>query len=170
MGASNVKWLLYQLLMAGLVIIFIGVLEYISRNRVIHINSGEWTTVISSNSIFIVIGVIVTFIYLIFLFEAKKEKSFFNHKVWNNMPKISGIVGVASIFLFILGGLGTINSWVEQWRSLLYIFLVYFLFLIFLFIFSFEHKKQRVTQHNQKAIHLVYLWTLLLFLFTFFLF
>lgn len=60
------------------------------------------------------------------------------------MPKICVTVGILSVILFLIGGtVGPVMAWVEQWRSLLYVFLIYFLFLIFLFIFSIEHKRHQ---------------------------
>ncbi|WP_047980952.1 hypothetical protein [Ornithinibacillus contaminans] len=165
------KWSLYQILMISLIVVSMWSLEYISGNKTIQPVSGEWTAVNSAYGTFFIVALVVTFFYLIFLFEAKKEKSCLNHPIWTIMPKISVIVGILSTILFIIGGtIGPIMTWVEQWRSLLYVFFVYFLFLIFLFIFSFEHKKQRASQQSQKSIHISYIWTLILFFVLYFLF
>lgn len=164
------KWSLYQILMLLFIAVSMWLLEYASENRTLQSTPGEWTAVNSSYSTFLIVGLVLTFIYFIFLFEAKKDKSIFNHRVWSNMPRFTFIVGVLSVVLFIVGGtMGPITSWVEQWRSLLYVFLIYFLFLIYLFIFSLEHKKERATQRNQKSIHTSYIWTLLVFFAIYFL-
>ncbi|MGJ9460634.1 hypothetical protein [Oceanobacillus sp. CF4.6] len=165
------KWSLYQILMISLIVVSMWSLEYISGNRTTQPMSGEWTAVNSAYGTFFIVALVVTFFYLIFLFEAKKEKSFLNHPIWAIMPKISVIVGILSTILFIIGGtIGPVMTWVEQWRSLLYVFFVYFLFLIFLFIFSIEHKNQRSPQQSKKSIHFSFVWTLLLFFVLFFLF
>lgn len=165
------KWSLYQIIMILLIVVSMWLLEYTSEGSTVHSTSGEWTTVISSYSTFFIVALVVTFIYFIFLFEAKKDKSLLNHPIWTNMPKISAIVGILSVILFIVGGtIGPIMIWVEQWRSLFYMFLVYFLFIIFLFIFSFEHKRQRASQLSQRSIHISFIWTLLLFFVLYFLF
>lgn len=165
------KWSLYQILMVFLIIVSMWLLEYTSENTSNQPVSEGWTAVNSAFDTFFIVALVVTFFYLIFLFEAKKEKSFLNHSIWSVMPKICIAIGILSVILFIIGGtMGPIMTWVEQWRSLLYVFLVYFLFLIFLFIFSLEHKKQRSSQQSEKTIHTSYIWTLLLFFFLFFLF
>lgn len=165
------KWSLYQILMIIFIVVSMWLLEYTSENRTVQSTSGEWTAVISPYATFFIVALVVTFIYLIFLFEAKKDKSFLNHSIWNNMPKISVILGIVSVILFIIGGtIGPVMTWVEQWRSLLYVLFVYFLFLIFLFIFSIEHKNQRATKHRQRSIHISFIWTLLLFFVLYFIF
>jgi heme/copper-type cytochrome/quinol oxidase subunit 2 len=153
------------------IVISMWLLEFASEDSTVQSTSGEWTTVISSYGSFFIVALIVTFIYFIFLFEAKKDNSLLIHPIWRKMPKISVIIGILSVILFIVGGtVGPVMSWVEQWRSLFYVFLVYFLFLVFLFIFSFENKKQRASQQSQKSIHISYIWTLLLFFVLYFLF
>lgn len=165
------KWSLYQILMILFIVVSMWLLEYTSENRTAQSTSGEWTTVISSYGTFFIVALVVTFIYFIFLIEAKKDKSVLRYPFWENMPKITVAVGILSVILFIVGGtMGPIMTWVEQWRSLLYVFFVYFLFLIFLFIFSLEHKKERASQQNQKSIHISYVWTLLAFFAIYFLF
>jgi len=166
-----VKWSLYQILMIPLIVIFMWLLEYTSGNRTNRVVSGEWTAVNSPYDTFLIIACVITFFYLIFLFEAKKNKSFLNHSIWDIMPGVCVAVGILSFILFIVGGtVGPIMAWVEQWRPLLYVFLIYFLFLVFLFIFSIEHKKQRFSQQHEKTIHISFIWTLLLFFVLFFLF
>lgn len=165
------KWSFYQLGMFLFLVIAMWLLEYSSENRAVQSASGEWTVVISSYGTFVAVSLVLTFIYFIFLFEAKKDKSLLHHPIWANMPKVTVIVGVLSVILFIVGGtIGPIMIWIEQWRSLLYVFLVYFLFLLFLFIFSSEHKKERASQHSQKSIHISYIWTLVVFFGLYFLF
>lgn len=165
------KWSIYQLLMVSLIILFMWYLEYINENRIVQPSSGEWAAVNSVYVTFLIIALVITGFYLIFLFEAKKENSFLQRPIWNVMPKVTVVVGVFSIVLFLVGGtIGPIMNWVEQWRSLLYVFLVYFLFLIFLFIFSFEHKRERRRQRSEKTVHVSYVWTIALFFVLFFLF
>jgi len=138
-------------------------LEYITGNRTIQISSG--TAVNSSFVTFFIVALVISCFYLLFLFEAKKKKSIFASKVWAIMPIISINLGGLSTILFIIGGaIGPVFDWVQQWRFLLYIFFVYFLLLVFVFIFSIEHKKQRFKKSHEKAIHISYSWTLVLFL------
>src|SRR5690625_328457 len=99
-GLKWSKWSLYQLLMIPLIAVFMWLLEYTSRNGINQPVAGEWTAVISSSGTFLIITCVVTFLYLIFLFEAKKENSFFNHSIWSNMPIISVAVGILSTILF----------------------------------------------------------------------
>lgn len=165
------KWSLYQVLMILFMVVSMRLLEYTSENRTVQSTSGEWTIVNSSYTTFFIVALVVTFIYFIFLFEMKKKKSFFSHPVWINMPIICVTVGIISIILFIVGvTVGPVMVWVEEWRILLYVFLIYFLFLVFLFIFSIEHKKQRYSQQHEKTIHISFIWTLLLFFALFILF
>lgn len=170
-GGIKVKWSIYQVLTISFIILFMWFLEYINRNRTIQPSAGEWTAVNSVYVTFLIIALVVTCFYFIFLFEAKKENSFLQRSVWNIMPKVTVMVGTFSIVLFLIGGtIGPIMNWVEQWRSLLYVFLIYFLFLIFLFIFSFEHKQERLNQRSEKTVHISYIWTIAVFFLLFFLF
>ncbi|HLR03265.1 MAG TPA: hypothetical protein VK111_11030 [Virgibacillus sp.] len=103
--------------------------------------------------------------------KQKKKRVLLEHPVWRKMPIICIVVGVLSVILFIIGGtVGSITVWIEQWRFLLYVFLVYFLFLVFLFIFSVEHKKQTASRKTVTTIHISLVWTLLMFFVLFFLF
>ncbi|WP_280771591.1 hypothetical protein [Salipaludibacillus daqingensis] len=163
------KWSILQLLTVFVIVFIMWFLENISQNRTTQPASGEWTAINSPYITFVVIALVVTCFYLIFMFQAKKENNLYQHRLWSMMPKLIGIVGFLSIVLFLIGGtIGPIMTWVEQWRSLIYVFLVYFLFLIFLFIFSFEHKRQRFRQQNEKTILISFIWTLLLFFGVFF--
>ncbi|CEG27168.1 hypothetical protein BN1002_02024 [Bacillus sp. B-jedd] len=104
------------------------VLEMNADNRVAS-SFSDWTPANNIYITFIIVTVILTCFYLIFIFEAKKRNSILERSFWNLMPKISISVGVLSIILFLVGGtVGPIMTWVEQWRSLLYVFLIYFLF------------------------------------------
>ena len=159
------KWSLFQLLTLTFIIFIMWFLEYITGNRTIQISSGEWTAVNSSLVPFFIVALLMSCFYLLFLFEAKKEKSIFASKVWTNMPIIFITLGVLSSILFIIGGaMGPVFEWVQQWRFLVYIFLVYFLLLVFLFIFSIEHKKQGLKKPYEKSVHVSYSWTLVIFL------
>lgn len=165
------KWSLYQILMILFIVVSMWLLEYTSENRTVQSTPGEWTAVNSSYATFFIVALVVVFIYFIFLFEAKKKKSFFSHPIWSNMPIICFAVGVLSIILFIVGvTAGPVMVWVDEWRFLLYVFFIYFLFLVFLFIFSINHKKQRYSQQHEKTIHNSFIWTLLLFFVLFILF
>ncbi|MFA9557960.1 hypothetical protein ACERII_11690 [Evansella sp. AB-rgal1] len=164
------KWTILQLITASLIFINMWSIEYLSKTRNHLPSTGEWTATNSSNTTFFIIVLVITCFFLIFIFESKKRNSFFEHSVWNIIPKLCGIVGVLSIILFLLGGtMGPIMIWVEQWRSLIYVFLVYFLFLLFLFMFSFEHKRKRFEQKTEKTLVISYMWTLVLFFTVFFL-
>ncbi|KOO40324.1 hypothetical protein AMD01_21480 [Priestia koreensis] len=164
------KLFFLQILTLGLIVILMGVLELNESNRIVG-STANWTPVNNIYITFFIVLVILSFFCLIFLFEAKKDKSIFQRSFWNMMPKITISFGSLSMILFLVGGtLGPIMTWVEHWRSLLYFFLIYFLFLIFLFIFSIEHKKQRNNHHITKTILTSYIWTIVLFLITFFVF
>ncbi|RCW63886.1 hypothetical protein DFR57_11511 [Saliterribacillus persicus] len=164
------KWLLLQILTLGAIGILMGVLEWNEGKRVVS-SSANWTPANNVYITFIIVTVVLSCFYLIFLFEAKKSNNILERSFWNLMPKISISVGVLSIILFLVGGtVGPIMAWVEQWRSLLYVFLIYFLFLIFLFIFSIEHKKQRNNNRINKTIFTSYIWTIVLFFVIFFVF
>ncbi len=164
------KWLLLQILTLGAIGILMAVLELNEGNRIVSY-SANWTPVNNIYITFIIVTVVLSCFYLIFLFEAKKRNNILERSFWNLMPKITITVGVISITLLLVGGtLGPIMTWVEQWRSLLYVFLTYFLFLIFLFIFSIEHKKQRNNNRINKTILTSYIWTIVLFFVIFFVF
>ncbi|MFD1606136.1 hypothetical protein [Oceanobacillus luteolus] len=107
-------WNLYQILMILLIVTSMWLLEFTSQDRTVQLTTGEWTTVIPSFGTFFIVALIVTFIYFIFLFEAKKDKSLLNNPIWSRMPKITVIIGVLSVIVFILGGtIGPIMTWVE---------------------------------------------------------
>ncbi|WP_102263275.1 hypothetical protein [Mesobacillus jeotgali] len=162
------KWFLLQILTLGAIGILMAVLELNEGNRIVS-SSANWTPANNIYITFFIVTVVLSCFYLIFLFEAKKNNNIFKRPFWNVMPKITISVGVLSIILFLVGGtVGPIMSWVEQWRSLLYVFLIYFLFLIFLFIFSIEHKKQRNNNRINKTILTSYIWTIVLFFAIFF--
>ena len=147
-----------------------AVLELNEGNRIVS-SSSNWAPANNIYITFIIVTVVLSCFYLIFLFESKKSNNILERSFWNLMPKISISVGVVSIILFLVGGtVGPIMTWVEQWRSLLYVFLIYFLFLIFLFIFSIEHKKQRNNNRINKTILTSYIWTIVLFFVIFFVF
>lgn len=165
------KWSLYQLLMVVLIVVFTWLMEYTSGDGVSQSFQGEWTAVHASFSTFFVVACIITFFYLILLFEAKKEKSFLNHSIWANMSKNCVVIGILSTILFMVGvTVGPLVDLVEMWRPLLYVFLIYFLLLVFLFIFSIEKGKQKNSKQHERSIHISFVWTLLLFFAVFFLF
>lgn len=164
------KWLILQILTLGAIGILMAVLEMNAGNRLAS-PSYDWTPANNVYITFLILTFVLFCFYLIFLLEAKKSNSIFGRSLWDLMPKISISVGVLSIILFLVGGtVGPIMSWVEQWRSLLYVFLIYFLFLTFLFIFSIEHKKQRNKNRIKNTILTSYLWTVGLFFLIFFVF
>ncbi|QAS51325.1 hypothetical protein HLI_03405 [Halobacillus litoralis] len=164
------KWLVLQILTVGVIGVLMATLELVAVSRLVSSSTG-WTPVNNVYITFSIVTAVLSCIYLIFLFEAKKRNNIFERSFWSLMPKISISVGVLSVILFLVGGtIGPIMSWIEQWRSLLYFFLIYFLFLIFLFIFSIEHKKQRNNNRINKSIHISFIWTVVLFFGIFFLF
>ncbi|UCZ53484.1 hypothetical protein LGQ02_01395 [Bacillus shivajii] len=165
------KWSILQISTAFAIIAIMAVLEFQTGYRTMEPTTGQWTPVYSAYVTFFIIALVISCFYFLFLFEAKKEKSLFSRKMWGNMPKKVLIVGALSAVLFIaLGATGMVFEWVEEWRFLLYIFLVYFLFLIYVFIFSFEHKMKKFAKPYEKTAFISYIWTLLLFfiLFVFF--
>ncbi|NIK12583.1 hypothetical protein [Alkalibacillus almallahensis] len=165
------RWSIYQLLTFSLIVLFMWFLEYINQNGTNPHSSGEWTAVNSTYMTFITVSLAITLFYLIFLFEAKKDNSLLDRSLWKVMPTICIVAGIVSVILFLIGGIfGPIMEWVEQWRSLLYVFMIYFLFLIFLFIFSIEHKNNRFKQRNEKTVHIAFIWTIVLFIVLYFLF
>ncbi|TYS16690.1 hypothetical protein FZC78_11925 [Rossellomorea vietnamensis] len=164
------KWSILQFLAVSLIIIVMWTLEIVSENLNIQTSSGGWTAVNSPLLTFLMIVLIMTSIYLIFVFEAKKEKPIFRYSIWSRMPSILVGAGVLSVILFIMGGIiGPLMEWVSQWRFLLYVFLIYFLLLIFLFIFSIELKRQKGSQTVEKTVHISFVWTLVLLFALFFL-
>ncbi|MGF2616170.1 hypothetical protein FZC84_00135 [Rossellomorea vietnamensis] len=164
------KWSILQILAVSLIIILMWSLEIISENINLQTSSGGWTAVNSPLLTFVIVVLVMTAIYLIFLFEAKKDSPVFRHRIWLRMPAVLVVAGVLSVILFILGGtIGPLMEWVSQWRFLLYIFLIYFLLIIFLFIFSIEHKRQKGTQTVEKTVHISFVWTLVLLFALFFL-
>ncbi|QOY35514.1 hypothetical protein AWH56_022990 [Anaerobacillus isosaccharinicus] len=165
------KWSIFQVVTVSFIFLFMWFLEHISGNRTIQPSNGEWTAVNSSYMTFLILALVVSCFYLLFLFEAKKAKTIFESSVWSRMPKICIIGGALSAILFIIGGtLGPIFEWVQQWRFLLYIFLVYFLLLVYVFIFSVEHKNKEFKKPYEKTILSSYFWTIAIFIVLFFLF
>ncbi|MGM0845621.1 MAG: hypothetical protein ACQEUT_11640 [Bacillota bacterium] len=164
------KWSILQILAAFLMAVLMWGLEINSESINLQTSSGGWTAVNSPLLTFLMIVLIMTGIYLIFLFEAKKDSPIFRLSIWLRMPAILVAAGVLSVILFILGGtIGPLMEWVSQWRFLLYVFLIYFLLLIFLFIFSIELKRQKGTQTFEKTVHISFVWTLVLLFALFFL-
>ncbi|WP_223701626.1 hypothetical protein [Sutcliffiella deserti] len=158
------KWTLYQVLTLVLLSLLMWGLEFISDKRAFQFQSAGWAVVIPGYATVLIIALVISCFFLIFLFEAKKEKSIFQNSAWRKMPVICLITGLFSVFLFIAAGaFGPLFEWVEQWRFLLYIFFVYFLLLLFLFIFSLEHRNKGYRRPYEKTIKISYFWTLILF-------
>ncbi|WP_406945556.1 hypothetical protein ACJA3J_03660 [Halobacillus sp. SY10] len=164
------KWSIYQIFVFIGMALIMWILESTLLGHIgVEITRGEGA-VYSPLITFLVLILFITCFYILFLFEAKKGHKF-QQSIWTYMPSICMFIGGTSIVLFLLGGtIGPIGGWIEQVRSLFYVFLSYFLFLIFLFIFSFEHKRKRFEQSPERTVHLSYFWTLVLFFSLFFLF
>lgn len=159
LGVIRVKWLGFQIITVILLVCLMWLLELFSDKRT-NLVTGQWSAVNSSLITFLIIGLVITCFYFIFLLESKKKNNFLQSTIWPNMPKLCVGIGVISVILFLIGGtIGPLGTWIEHWRSFIYVFMIYFLFLIYLFIFSIEYKKER----SNKSIHISYLWTLTLF-------
>lgn len=164
------KWSVYQIFVMIGMALFMWILESSLLNHTgVEMTRGQGA-VYSPLLTFVVLSFFITGFYIIFLFEAKKAHKFLQ-PIWTYMPSLCIFIGGTSVVLFLLGGtIGPIGGWIEQARSLFYVFLSYFLFLIFLFIFSFEHKRKQFEQSPERTVHLSYFWTVMLFLGLFFLF
>ncbi|SDN63240.1 hypothetical protein [Alkalicoccus daliensis] len=164
------KWGLLQLLTVFVIVIIMWMSNYISQNRAIPNAAGEWTAVNSPYTVFLVITLILGCFFLLFVFEARKENSFFTHPLWHKGPVLIGIIGFVSIVLFLAGGtFGPLMLWTAQIPALIYSFFIYFLFVIFIFIFAIQHKRNSFQQPFEKTIYISSLWTLGLFFGVFFL-
>jgi hypothetical protein len=159
MGVICVKWLGLQIITVIFLVCLMWLLELFSDKRT-HLITGQFSAINSSFITFIIVGLVITCFYFIFLFESKKKSNFLQSTKWASMPKLCVGLGVLSVILFLIGGtMGPLGTLVDHWRSLIYVFMIYFLFLIYLFIFSIEFKKEK----SKKSIHISYLWTMILF-------
>ncbi|WNF38329.1 hypothetical protein RJD24_07860 [Bacillaceae bacterium IKA-2] len=149
------KWTIFQVITVIFLTLFMFIIEELSGNRNIQTSNGEWVAVYPSYSLFIVYLFVIGCFYLLFLFEAKKSKNVYSHKIWKLMPMLCVVIGIVSAIFFIIGGIATpLFEWVQQWRFLLYLFFIYFMFLVFLFIFSIEHKRHSFKQSVEKTVHI----------------
>jgi amino acid transporter len=163
------KWTIVQVITLIFLTLFMFILEEVSGNRTVQPSNGEWVAVYPSYSLFIVYLMVLGCFYLLFLFEAKKNKNVYSHKIWKLMPRLCVVIGIVSAILFIIGGIATpLFEWVQQLRFLLYLFFTYFMFLVFLFIFSIEHKRHNFKQSLEKTVHISFFWIVVLVMGIFF--
>ncbi|MCM3491690.1 hypothetical protein M3689_20645 [Alkalihalophilus marmarensis] len=165
------KWSTFQILVIANVILFMFMLERMVSSRTIQPPTAGEPAVNSSLSTLIVYIAILIGVYLLFLFEAKKNRDIFRHKAWLKMPQVSFLIAIASTILFlVMATIGPLFAWVEQFRFLLYLLGSLFLFMTYLFIFSLIHKSRFDEKRVEGAVHWSLIWTTVLFAGTFYLF
>ena len=151
------RWTVYQ---------FFSLLTLIACLTFIHFNITTNQILIDNNTVYLMLLFnfwISFFIYLIFLFEAKKGNSLFSHPIWGKMPIIVIIVSTLSLGLFTYFALNdSFMSLIAQSAWIIFPMFIFFYFLVFLFIFSLEYRRQSAKENSVKTVHLTFLWSTLL--------
>lgn len=73
-GGNYEKWTIYQILMLFLIFFQMWFLEYINEIRIIQHSPNGWSAINSAFVTFLIMALVITCFYLIFLFESKKKK------------------------------------------------------------------------------------------------
>ncbi|KMJ55813.1 hypothetical protein AB685_25280 [Bacillus sp. LL01] len=165
------KWSTFQVLIVANMILFMFMLERMVSSHTFQPPTAGGGAVNTSFSTLLVYTIILLGLYLLFLFEAKKNRALFRHRAWLKMPQLTLLIALIAASIFILmATMGPLFNWVVQYRFLLYILGVFFLLVTFLFVFSLIHKRRFQTRHVESSIHWSLIWTALVFMGTFFVF
>jgi heme/copper-type cytochrome/quinol oxidase subunit 2 len=167
------KWSTFQVLIVANMILFMFMLErMVSSHTFQPPTAGVGVGAVNTGfSTILVYTIILLGLYLLFLFEAKKNRALFRHRAWLKMPQLTLLIALIAASIFILmATMGPLFNWVMQYRFLLYIVGVFFLFMTFLFVFSLIHKRRFHHPHVESSVHWSLVWTALVFMGTFFVF
>ncbi len=130
------KWSIYQLISLLYIIILFYIVEQFND------------TPPSSLMIMGFIIAIVGWIYVMLYLQLKKKPDLLEHPIWGKMPFIIFGIGLLAFILFIVSAdMGPLNSLITANRSLLYVFIMFFVLLLFLFVMSLVHKLSE-SKHN----------------------
>lgn len=130
------KWTIYQLL----IIIGFSILLIL-----MNVFSGQVSTLLSFVDSFIAPNIFIIFFStnlivwgfsLILLFQVKKGKSLFVHKIWRIMPAIMGVVLFVSAGIFIALGVTVLADLGQGMQWVLDLLIVYFLVIFYLLVLS----------------------------------
>ncbi|MDV2684590.1 hypothetical protein RYX56_09425 [Alkalihalophilus lindianensis] len=165
------KWSTFQVLIVANMILFMFMLERMVSSHTFQPPTAGGGAVNTGFSTLLVYTIILLGLYLLFLFEAKKNRALFAHSAWLKMPQLTLLIAIVAASAFIgLATMGPLFNWVLHVRFLLYIVGVFFLFITFLFVFSLIHKRRFHHRHVESSVHWSLIWTILVFIGTFFVF
>ncbi|RWZ49769.1 hypothetical protein EQV77_18020 [Halobacillus fulvus] len=151
------KWTIYQ---SGL-LLCLGLIFYLSELFSMNLAAGpENSPMLASivTSIFLIS--IVAILYLFSYFQWKKKPGFLQHPIWRKLPIPLLILALLSVIAFLtLGVFGPLAEWTMQYRTLLYILIVYFISLLFFFVLSVVYKK---IDAEKSLLNQTFMWTSLI--------
>lgn len=151
------RWIIYQIF---LVIILFACLTIIDLNFTVNQIVNDY------NSAYLMLLFhfwILFFIYLIFLFEAKKSKNVFMYPIWRKMPFIILTLSLLSLGFFMYMAMNdSLLNLMAQSAWFVFSLFIYFYLLVFVFIFSLEFRKVKAKRNIEKTVHLTFLLSTLL--------
>lgn len=103
---------------------------------------------------------IVGCFYLITIFQFKKDPGILSHRIWEKMHIITILIFTASLLIFVtLIVVNPLDEWIQKWRGLLYLIMIYFFFLIYWFMLSIVNKYMATTMSKINKIHVSFAGT-----------
>lgn len=151
------RWTLYSILATALLVVLIVLVEVSQFDIAITANTSEVAVFLQRLLPMGFILSIASWIYLLFYAQLQKHPEMLRHRIWKKIPIFLFILGLLSIFAFLmLGFYGPLMQWARDFRWLNDVFITYFIFLLFLFVLSVVRKD---ISSDHKTVHVSFLWT-----------
>lgn len=158
---SRWTWLQIFIICILIVCFFLG--EWFDLNSLIAITSKDDSVLLSMILTITFLILVYGSITLLLLLQAKKDKKLFNYTIWDKMYLYILSFFLLSSILFIVMVLFTsLVEWIDSFRSIFYIQVLFFLTLFYLLVLSLVYKFTEQKQNSDQILYSTFLWSMIL--------
>ncbi len=154
------RWSFFQIITVLLLICSMFVADLFKKNITNSVELNQVGLPLPAYMTILFIVAIVGCFYLITIFQFQKNPSILSHPIWRKMHIITISIFTASLLIFVtLIVVTPLDEWIQKWRGLLYLIMIYFFFLIYWFMLSIVNKYMATTMSKTNKINVSFAGT-----------